>query len=126
MADIDRLLGRSIAEQRARVGLSRAELAGTLGVSEHAIARLEDGRRRAPASQLFAIADALDIPLESFFPATAGHTDPPRPTALPPGGEFDDARHIIEHYNALSAQSRAASFAFLVALQHDARNSYDQ
>jgi transcriptional regulator with XRE-family HTH domain len=117
MTEIDILLGLSIAERRKRLGLSRADLATKLSVSEYTIGEFEQGTRRAAASQLFDLADALDIPVTALFPSTTEEKAWAPPPEGPAAAGFSGALEVESHYYALSRSQRAASFAFLVALQ---------
>lgn len=126
MTDIDILLGLSIAARRERMELSRADLAQTTGLSEHAIQSFEEGKRRATARQLFDIADALSVPVRTLFPSIAEERASTCAQSEPPIPGFDDARNVAAHYHALSGPYRATSFAFLVALQVNRDPAYKQ
>lgn len=63
------LLGRRIAEQREKAGLTQAQLAKAIGLERTAISRIEQGRQGLDTLQLTAIADALGkAPLVFFEP----------------------------------------------------------
>ncbi len=56
-------IARAVAERRAELGLSQADLAGLVGTTQSAIARLESGGRPPRIDTLLGIADALDCDL---------------------------------------------------------------
>lgn len=67
----------SIRRIRESAGISQAELARRLGVTQAAVARWESGRRRAKIDTLHRIATALGLNLTVIFSAGAptGPTD---------------------------------------------------
>src|ERR1700677_3878607 len=64
-------LGRRIADARAEAGMTQADLAVGIGLERTALVRIESGERKGSATELVAIADALDRPVDWFF------TEPP-------------------------------------------------
>lgn len=60
------MVGRRVAEARARAGLTQAELAAAVSVDRLAINRIENGSRRVTALELASIADAVGERLEWF------------------------------------------------------------
>ena len=67
-------IGRRLAAYRAERGLRVAELARGIGVTPSLISQIERGQSRPSVSTLFALAQALDVPVDAFFrePAAAG------------------------------------------------------
>ena len=60
-------LGRRIAEARVAAGMSQGQLAAALGQADHTtISKMESGARRVSATEMFAIAERLDKPLQWF------------------------------------------------------------
>jgi DNA-binding XRE family transcriptional regulator len=57
-------IASDLAERRAARGLSQRELAGLVGTTQSAIARLESGGRPPRIDTLLRIADALDCDLQ--------------------------------------------------------------
>ena len=115
MTEIDFLLGRSIAAQRRKRGLSRDTLAGKLALSADTIAAFEEGTRRATAQQLFEIADILEVQIVGLFSqADAAVEDAPLRTPLEP-----ETEGLVGFYGALSKAHRTAIFAFLLATGRD-------
>jgi Zn-dependent peptidase ImmA (M78 family)/DNA-binding XRE family transcriptional regulator len=59
-------LGRRIAEAREAAGKTQAELAALVGLDRTAIVRVEGGTRKVSATELVAIASALEMPIDWF------------------------------------------------------------
>lgn len=59
-------LGKRIAEGRKEMGLTQAELASTLSISQQLIAAYEAGSRKVPASMLPILARLFAITLEQL------------------------------------------------------------
>lgn len=94
-------IGRRLAAHRGARGMRVAELARRVGVTPGLISQIERGQSRPSVSTLFALAQALDVPVDAFFPGreAAG----PGPGAAVPGaaagagapaGEFD-GRYVV-------------------------------
>lgn len=60
-------LGRRIADARADAGVTQADLAASIGLERTALVRIESGERKVSATELVAIAGALDRPVDWFF-----------------------------------------------------------
>lgn len=60
-------LGRRIAKERQKAGLTQEHLATAIGLERSAIARIENGRQGVDTLQLSAIADALGLSPIVFF-----------------------------------------------------------
>jgi transcriptional regulator with XRE-family HTH domain len=86
-ADLADGIGRRVAAHRGRRGLRVAEFAREIGVSPSLISQIERGQARPSVSTLFAMAQALDVPVDAFFreqePGAAGPARPRRPAAGP-------------------------------------------
>jgi transcriptional regulator with XRE-family HTH domain len=75
-------IGRRLAAHRTRLGLRVAELARRVGVTPSLISQIEHGQSRPSVSTLFALAQALDVPVDAFFresPDPAAGREPVRP-----------------------------------------------
>jgi DNA-binding XRE family transcriptional regulator/quercetin dioxygenase-like cupin family protein len=85
-------IGRRLAAHRGQRGMRVAELAREVGVTPSLISQIERGLSRPSVSTLFAIAQALDVPVDAFFrepqPAAAAYVGAPSGTsgAGGPGG----------------------------------------
>jgi transcriptional regulator with XRE-family HTH domain/quercetin dioxygenase-like cupin family protein len=71
-------LGERVREARLRRGVSTRGLAGVVGVTASMISQIETGRSQPSVSTLYALANALEVPIEELF------SPGPRPLA-PPG-----------------------------------------
>lgn len=60
-------LGRRIAETRAEVGMTQADLAAGIGLERTALVRVEAGERKVSATELVSLADVLGRPVDWFF-----------------------------------------------------------
>lgn len=57
-------LGRRVSQGRAEADLTQADLAGAIGIDRTAVAKIEKGVRRVSATELVAIAAALNRPVD--------------------------------------------------------------
>jgi transcriptional regulator with XRE-family HTH domain len=69
-----RAVGAAIRFRREQLNLTIVQVAGRLGTSPSAVARLERGARNLTLLQLEAIAGALELPLAALL----GRAEPPR------------------------------------------------
>jgi Zn-dependent peptidase ImmA (M78 family)/transcriptional regulator with XRE-family HTH domain len=60
-------LGRRITDARTEAGMTQADLAARIGLERTALVRVESGERKVSATELVAIASALDRPVDWFF-----------------------------------------------------------
>jgi transcriptional regulator with XRE-family HTH domain len=83
-------IGVRLAEFRTQRGLRVSVLAREIGVSASLISQIERGHSRPSVSTLFALAEALGIPVDAFFrdevPAVAPLPEADAPAAEPPAG----------------------------------------
>jgi DNA-binding XRE family transcriptional regulator/quercetin dioxygenase-like cupin family protein len=80
-------IGRRLAAHRGQRGMRVAELAREVGVTPSLISQIERGMSRPSVSTLFAIAQALDVPVDAFF----REPQPPAAAAAPPDGPLGPA-----------------------------------
>lgn len=71
----ERVLGANIRAMRERAGLTVTALAQRAELTKGGLSKIETGRASPPISTLMRIADALGVPLASFFEEP--ETDPP-------------------------------------------------
>jgi transcriptional regulator with XRE-family HTH domain len=99
IADPSLEIGARLAAHRARRGVRVSELARRIGVSPSLISQIERGQSRPSVSTLFAMAQALDVPVDAFFrdgdeaagpPETPARTEEPR-EPMPAG----DYRYVV-------------------------------
>lgn len=77
MTDTTTWVAGAIKDARERRGWSQAELARRLGLTQTAVSYWEAGKRSPGVDDLFALSEALEVPIETFFPR-----DRPPVTAL--------------------------------------------
>lgn len=104
---IDVHVGKLIRARRRAIGMSQYELGPMLGVSFQQVQKYELGKNRVSASKLFAIAQALGVPVGSFFAdlEEAGAD----PSVLSEFGDFltfNGSTELIKAYRLLSADER--------------------
>jgi transcriptional regulator with XRE-family HTH domain len=71
-------IGTRVAAHRTRKGMKVSALAREAGVSPSLISQIERGQSRPSVSTLFALAEALGVPVDAFFRDQA---EPPRESA---------------------------------------------
>jgi transcriptional regulator with XRE-family HTH domain len=91
-------IGARVASFRARRGRKVSELAREVGVSPSLISQIERGQSRPSVSTLFALAEALEVPVDAFFRDSGEEAEaaPERPKlveASPEGEEQPAAGH---------------------------------
>jgi transcriptional regulator with XRE-family HTH domain len=69
-------IGRRLADLRARRGLQVSALARAVQVSPSLISQIERGRSRPSVSTLFALAEALEVPVDAFFRPGPDESEP--------------------------------------------------
>lgn len=101
-------IGRRVASHRARLGRKVSELARQAQVSPSLISQIERGQSRPSVSTLFAIAAALDLPVDAFFrsaddaqnAATTGSVQEPTGTESGADGTSQDGpqhRYLVRN-----------------------------
>jgi transcriptional regulator with XRE-family HTH domain len=101
-------IGPRVAAHRARNGMKVSGLARAVGVSPSLISQIERGQSRPSVSTLFALAEALHVPVDAFFrdPKSSAPAAPPAdpstgrttaaPAAVPPAEPRPD-RYVVRH-----------------------------
>jgi transcriptional regulator with XRE-family HTH domain len=79
-------LGKRVAAYRTTRGLKVSELARAVGVSSSLISQIERQQSQPSVSTLFALAEALDVPVDAFF--EEGHTGRP-------AGDAGDGQYVV-------------------------------
>jgi DNA-binding XRE family transcriptional regulator/quercetin dioxygenase-like cupin family protein len=79
-------IGRRLAAYRAQRSLRVAELAREIGVTPSLISQIERGQSRPSVSTLFALAQALQIPVDAFFREPAEATPADAAASVVPAG----------------------------------------
>ncbi|MGI3904069.1 MAG: helix-turn-helix domain-containing protein [Janthinobacterium lividum] len=68
-AEADKRVGACVRAARVKAGWSQSKLATELGVTFQQLQKYEKGKNRIAVSTLLLIADALTVPVRSFFDA---------------------------------------------------------
>lgn len=76
-------IGTRLAAHRASRAIKVSALAREVGVSPSLISQIERGQSRPSVSTLFALSEALNIPVDAFF---RDHDEPPSRSDLPQPG----------------------------------------
>jgi transcriptional regulator with XRE-family HTH domain/quercetin dioxygenase-like cupin family protein len=99
-------IGRRLATHRSRRGFRVAELARLVGVTPSLISQIERGQSRPSVSTLFALAQALDVPVDAFFREPPGDAAGDGGAAAPPGhggrpgpGREAERRYVVRRGN---------------------------
>ncbi len=88
--EIDAHVGRRGRLRRTLMGMSQAQLAGSVGLTFQQIQKYERGTNRIGASRLYEFSQLLDVPVSFFFDEMAeevGGRPPSVSNAQIPGGE---------------------------------------
>lgn len=72
--DLSKFVGSKIKEYRKKKGLTQKELGEKIGVKHNTISAYEKGTISPEQDMLFALSNALDVGIDSFFP-TKNETD---------------------------------------------------
>lgn len=104
---IDVHVGKMIRARRRAIGVSQHDLAPAIGVTFQQVQKYELGSNRVSASKLFAIAQALGVPVASFFSdlEEAGAD----PSVLSEFGDFlvlNGSAELVKAYRNLTADQR--------------------
>jgi transcriptional regulator with XRE-family HTH domain len=95
-------IGRRLAAHRAERGLRVAGLAREIGVTPSLISQIERGQSRPSVSTLFALAQALNVPVDAFFREPAAASPPAAEDRVPPPGPDRhpaEARYVVRQGN---------------------------
>ncbi len=115
---IDVHVGARILDRRRAIGMSRTELARTIGLSVQQLRKYESGMSTVMASRLFEIGRTLSVPIGYFFESAPGSRKgrtPPQdipPSIHPPVHEM---RRLIESFHRIANPELRRHFALLAA-----------
>lgn len=65
--DVRRMVGANVRRLRTAAKITQAELANRIGVDRAYVSGLELGQRNLTIISLWRVAEALDVPIKSFF-----------------------------------------------------------
>ena len=108
---VDVHVGKRMRELRSALGLTAAQLAGMVGLTQQQITKYEVGGNRAPATLLYQIAQALNTPISSFFDGLDG-------------APLNTNRHrfvieLIRNFSAIENEKHREAFSEVVRLLAD-------
>lgn len=100
-ADLADEIGRRLAAHRRRRGVRVADLAREVGVTPGLISQIERGQSRPSVSTLFALAQALEVPVDAFFrePEGGGGPEPSPASAVAAGSGRAPDRYLVRRGN---------------------------
>ena len=106
--DPAREIGGRLAAHRARRGVKVSALARQVGVSPSLISQIERGQSRPSVSTLFALAEALEVPVDAFFrdshaPVVDREAAELPPAAVPPPDAPPGERRYVVRRNDRAA-----------------------
>lgn len=110
---IDKRIGAQIRARRVALGMSQERLGELIGVTFQQVQKYERGINRVSAATLYEIVSALDLRVESLFPADANEgvdavlTDP-------------DAARLVEVFARLNENGRRVMMSIARTLANDA------
>lgn len=88
-------IGRRMAAYRAERGIRVSDLARRVGVSPSLVSQIERGQSRPSVSTLFALAEALDVPVDAFF----RETEPAAEEPAAPAAAAHEERYVVRREN---------------------------
>jgi transcriptional regulator with XRE-family HTH domain len=97
-------IGERVSTLRGERAMRVSELARRANVSSSLISQIERGNSRPSVGTLFALARALDVPVDAFF-ADPGEADAPAPA--PGNGEGENAAGIVDAVQEARARGEA-------------------
>lgn len=104
---IDVHVGKLVRARRRAIGISQHDLAKAIGLTFQQVQKYERGANRVSASKLFAVAQALGVPVASFF--TDLEETGVDPSVLSEFGDFltlNGSAELIKAYRQLAADQR--------------------
>lgn len=96
-----RHLGGRLARRRGELGMTASDLDGAISAPPGSVSRFEAGAKRMNAAQLYALSQALDVPVMYFFENSPvalllDPGDAPRPETVEEAKRFIDAYFKID------------------------------
>ena len=108
--DIDVHLGKRLRRRRRLLGLTQQQLAGSVGVRFQQIQKYECGANRISAARLWALSEALEVPVGYFYDglSEAARRTAPSENASDGGEMFarKETLDLIRAYYQLSERPR--------------------
>jgi transcriptional regulator with XRE-family HTH domain len=105
--DLRKRVGTFVRTRREQLGLSQGDIIAVLGyVSRNSVSNIETGREGLPAKRIYAWADVLEVPRDSFFRFVTGETT-----------RMDSSARAAEAAEGPPARSGAGDSELLVAFR---------
>ena len=107
--DIDVHLGKRLRRRRRLLGLTQQQLAGSVGVRFQQIQKYECGANRISAARLWALSEALEVPVGYFYDGLSEAVRHPATESASEGGEMfarKETLDLIRAYYQLSERPR--------------------
>jgi len=105
-------IGSKIQQAREAKGYSQKQLARLVGCSQSALSNYEKGKRRLYLSQLEAIAQALNLPIDYFMePKVAPENEPPV------AGDDKELLRVLNEIYALTPEERRDVMDFIMFIR---------
>ena len=119
-AEADKRVGACVRAARVKAGLSQSKLAAELGITFQQLQKYEKGKNRIAVSTLLLIAEALSLPVQSFFESIELHaTDA---TDWPDLLTKDNIRLIRAFSNIGDPEVRRRIMGLILAVTEDAND----
>ncbi len=126
MEKIDATIGKSIRHYRWLQGISQADLAAALGISEAQMRSHEAGKSRVSAARLMAISGHLGVEVSAFFQRNVDALRPasrPEPVALRGVGDaIQSGKYLaalMTHFQRLNDVQKQAVLHLVVSISKE-------
>lgn len=110
---VDKHVGKKIRQRRWLVGMTQQQLAQAVGIKFQQIQKYETGANRVSASRLWDIAEALGVPVASFFDGVQDGAETQKPDTgdIPVDVMSDrEAMELVRSYYAIPVHQRRRLF----------------
>lgn len=113
---IDVHVGTKAKLRRKELSLSQTEIGKTLGVTFQQVQKYERGANRIGASRLWALSQALDVPISYFYEGLTGHDTQPIDPSITEfiGSTF--GLNIVQACSKISEPQKAPLLAMIRSL----------
>lgn len=107
---VDRFVGARIEARRKEVGLTQAQLATAIGMSDKQLRKYTKGTNRVSAGTLLPISKTLGVSVDFFFEGLAGRDDIPKRASLVDAGSVvaDETQQLASAFYRITPHRRKA------------------
>ena len=98
---LDRRIGQRVRARRLEIEMSQERLSHLLGVTFQQVQKDEKGVNRVAASRLWDIAQALELPISSFFEGPGGQKGKLAPSELDDALATPDGARLLAMFSAV-------------------------